>query len=1275
MADKVIIGKVAVKVHPDSTEFPREARRQLEAIEKRLKIKVPLELDERGLGRTIKSAIDRLNSPAEQARRAVKIGAELNTENLASDAKRAAKTAEQALRDIERRFSIGVDVDERTLRDAKKHFDDLVQEYDGTDVGFEALAHTAIARAELARASRDRIVNLVVNVSKNSLAKAEATLASLAGLRMLRSTLTNVWDLFKNLDKSIPIVGSIAEAVLGLSAGLLASASNAFALARALAQIGPIALLLPGIMGGLALGIGASVAVLRDFNKELPHVKQAFKDIQDQMSATFWKQASKPIQDMIDHLLPQFGAGLQATSLLLGDWFGGLARNLEGSFDGALGQMFADLAASIQIATGANGALANSITILGRYGARYLPRLAGWYADVVTSFSEWLTRNDESGKLYEWIEVAVANLKDLGSVLRESGRILAGIARAANEAGGSGLDSLADTLKRVADTVNGEPFKSNLVTVLRAAHDAMGLISDRSGPAFNAFFDDFSSTLAQGLTLAGDAIGMLLKGVFEALDTRGFAEGFIAFLDGVRDGIQSLSGVWTPLGNALGGVGQIAGEMARTFGPLLADLLRSLSSILVDNLPAIQQTIRSLTDAVSSVLPVVLPVIEGIAKGVATLGSSSLSSVTGIVAVASALVALRLALSGQAIATGLAGILSFVGQAGKIDKATSALRRFTIAAAGISIAIAGFAALGEWITSAGTQAPEIDRLATSLERLGNSSTVENLEAVNKAMQGDSSKPWILEPAFDVDYQGLSDGIGSVADAMQLVTERADSSGWAKFIGEGDANNYLGLGSTGFQQATQSIESLDSAMAQVVASGNADAIAASERMLRDAAAETGIAYDAFVKEHLPNYLAAQDAAAVAQQTTARIQSEALLAQRTAMAQYEGAVARVQGLSPALMTSINDTSKTFIDLAAALKGEALPSVDAWIAKLEEQVTAQAAWADNMVALAKRGVSEGVLTELAKLGPEGAPMVAQLVDASESELTRLEGVMKAKTGGAAADAKSNFAKMNTDVQAELAKLSPATQKVLADMGVQMGQGGSRAGDALANALSRKKLKAQEAALSMANGAVQGAGSKTGEMQKKGAEAGDAMARGVSSKTGAAKGSGSAIAKAVDVGAVVDLFSNGVNAAAGFIEGILSRVGDVAAAAGRLAGAAMSAAKKKLDEHSPSKEMFKIGDFAVQGLENALLDGKRPIEKAAETLAETIMGVDFRSPFADMEVSAKTGRASVRTSLIGEGDETPKRSLEVNFNAPVGGDPYEIARSIEQRQNDAMALEGLDL
>jgi TP901 family phage tail tape measure protein len=70
-----------------------------------------------------------------------------------------------------------------------------------------------------------------------------------------------------------------------------------------------------------------------------------------------------------------------------------------------------------------------------------------------------------------------------------------------------------------------------------------------------------------------------------------------------------------------------------------------------------------------------------------------------------------------------------------------------------------------------------------------------------------------------------------------------------------------------------------------------------------------------------------------------------------------------------------------------------VNDYLGELQKQVEAQEAHADNMTRLAGR-VSQGTLDELARMGPEGAPLVAELVNASDAELAKLDELFGRRT-----------------------------------------------------------------------------------------------------------------------------------------------------------------------------------------------------------------------------------------------------------------------------------------
>lgn len=96
---------------------------------------------------------------------------------------------------------------------------------------------------------------------------------------------------------------------------------------------------------------------------------------------------------------------------------------------------------------------------------------------------------------------------------------------------------------------------------------------------------------------------------------------------------------------------------------------------------------------------------------------------------------------------------------------------------------------------------------------------------------------------------------------------------------------------------------------------------------------------------------------------------------------------------LISEVAQSAAAFIDVGGTIADftqGAKFNLDGYLKALQEQVQAQREWQTNMALIADR-VSQETLDELARLGPEGAPLVASLVTASEEQLSQLEGVFK--------------------------------------------------------------------------------------------------------------------------------------------------------------------------------------------------------------------------------------------------------------------------------------------
>jgi phage-related protein len=599
-----------------------------------------------------------------------------------------ASAVAKAKRDIERalmqisdlKATITPEMSERDKREVEHQIKDLKDKVDNIKGQIQVeVSKTGkyAAVAQLAVLSRDRIVNLVPKVSMTAAGAAMTALKALSGGRVIGEMFEFLGNTLKNLDKNIPIIGTMATAVAGLSAWLLTAGSNMFALAQSLAQIGPAALALPGIFGGLAVGIGASIAAFKDFNKIFPQVKGALAKMQDGISANFWAQAKAPFQDLIDNLLPKFSTNIQASSTLLGTFFGKFAGALNSKLGPILGSMFKDFNSSIKIATGGTDDMANSIAILGSVGAGYLPRLASFFEKLNVQFSNWLTKNNDNGNLTKWIDTAITRIKELGNVLKQAGGILAGIAGAADQAGGSSLKMLGDTLERINKAVNSDGFQNGLVNVLKAAHTAMNTIATTSGPAVEKLFSSLGKLLTTVLPQVGTIIGTALSAVASALAQPAVTDGLKAVFDGILVAVKALAPAMAPLGQAIGAILKLGGTMLAAFGPLIAAVLTPLAKAFTTLVPLIQPLVTLLSGALLGAVQQLTPIFMQLVPIVGQMLGSAFQMIGALLPPIAALFGTILQAVMplvQALLTGLAPILPVVGQfLGAIVKAATPL--------------------------------------------------------------------------------------------------------------------------------------------------------------------------------------------------------------------------------------------------------------------------------------------------------------------------------------------------------------------------------------------------------------------------------------------------------------------------------------------------------------------------------------------------------------------------------------------------------------------------
>ncbi|MEU9795067.1 hypothetical protein AB0E27_31530 [Streptomyces sparsogenes] len=616
-----VIGRVSVRVLPDTDSFRRQAQKDLDRIEKQLEVKVEVKPV---LGNFLSEMLREIRKINQQNRqtdsRKVRIYTKLALSNISEELRKAirryedvAKSEKVQLKTTLDTTDIDVKISDKSLRDMTDQLKDWRDRNSPQKITIQpdlSATSNAATSARLALLTRPRKVSIVPELNNAALAKVATALAALSGMRVVNELFENFGNILRNLDKSVPIIGTMASAIAGLAALALTSASNLFALSASLAQIGAVGLTLPGVLGGFAVGIGVTVAALKDFNKEVPEVKQALSGLQDQISSNFWAQAREPIRELVDELLPRFARGFRSAATEIGKFFGSFATDLTKALDpGLVDKMFGYLNESIKTATGGTKTFASIIAQLGEVGASYLPDLAGWFVNISKEFDAWLKKKGQLGLKAE-INEGIQSLKDLGGVLYETGGILAGVARAAEEAGGSTLGMLRDTLRSIHETVDSEGFQRGMVDVFKAAHQAMSNLATQAGPAVKNLFKEIGDLLTTVLPQAGEIIGTAVGAIADALAQPAVTEGVKAVFDGLLGAVQALAPAMAPLGEALGAIMQLVGEMLPVFAALVSAAVIPLAGAFAQIAPQVTPLIALLGGALTQAFQALGPYVE-----------------------------------------------------------------------------------------------------------------------------------------------------------------------------------------------------------------------------------------------------------------------------------------------------------------------------------------------------------------------------------------------------------------------------------------------------------------------------------------------------------------------------------------------------------------------------------------------------------------------------------------------------------------------------------------
>ena len=334
------------------------------------------------------------------------------------------------------------------------------------------------------------------------------------------------------------------------------------------------------------------------------------------------------------------------------------------------------------------------------------------------------------------------------------------------------------------------------------------------------------------------------------------------------------------------------------------------------------------------------------------------------------------------------------------------------------------------------------------------------------------------------------------------------------------------------------------------------------------------------------------------------------------------------------------------------------DEVLKNMREQVQGVTDWSENIQKLSKMGISEGLLQELAKMGPEGAGYVQAFTQMSADELAEASKlfedslILPETTMQAVEDSYKDAGEAAyKGYLEEIQRGKDEAQKQLFEHFKEVSQGiteGSTEGiedgtpdvEEAIEEMGDSTEKALKEKLQIHSPSV--------VFKKLGYEIPAGLAKGIEEKKdvvdNAIKEMADNVVKTMETSIKADMFMKlGQAVGDGLIKGMLEKVPDIKAAAEKMAKAAESGTKETLKIKSPSKVFEELGTYTGEGFLTGFED--------------TMMG--FTNIINDMIPTAQ----DINTSNISNNSNVTNN---ITINGAEGQDVSEIAQAVQEILND---------
>ena len=581
-----------------------------------------------------------------------------------------------------------------SIKNTTDAIDDSVNKNIRLDVDSASANAQLITTAALAQATRRAIsAPMRMNIDKQTLDGIKGFFYTLTGgipIDKVRTALTGLAANFEGISVKSGIVSSSVLALAGTlshAVGDLLTIGGDVTQVVGLLNAAPAGLAAGGLaLTGTILGWKGFGQALMGEGKEAaeamkllpPEAQKAVKaldgvgsSIRRTTQARYWKGMGTAVQDVMGAIRKDLNVGMGNAGEALGGQMSAIFGAMqEFGESGGLSNTFRDLTEFFKTSTPALAGFTSGFLDLMEGGAREMPAFGSWLSQLGTDFSAWAKNANETGVINDWIAQGAQRMKELGKVTQATYGMFSGLTSAARNAGMNGLTELASGMVDVSNAMNSREFQTGLTSFFSSVRVGAA----NALPGVGNFFEMIGKglpTINTAIKDSGIITGNMFDNFTRMFDNGNMGKGFLSMLDGMKDATALLEPGFENLGNALGGLMEVSGEVLRNVAPGLNQLFETVDIVvnnmkdgIIDAMPVFNEFIQGLLAGIRSVVGPLASLAGTMLSTFASLPGpiqTAMMSIGGFLG-ATALINKKIPNTAKAMGTARNSVSNFVGE-------------------------------------------------------------------------------------------------------------------------------------------------------------------------------------------------------------------------------------------------------------------------------------------------------------------------------------------------------------------------------------------------------------------------------------------------------------------------------------------------------------------------------------------------------------------------------------------------------------------------------------